>query len=430
MITFAGGINVVLYDTEMEMAWVLDGASALLHLARTSLAAEPHVSTRLFELEDFTHANPKPSRGNAAIFALMNVRNQELQIDEESSTHIERKTIDGITKEERIQKIVSWNFKDLVIQTWHSLEQMIDHQMKILKSPDVDIRLPGRDLLEGFGFMDIVEGNFPIRPQQLALKKSGKAWLNFTKTIGALVLFGTGFGNLVEPLNTTTMCKRWREVPTREEYLVICLSTLNKIFTRYSVINSEPILLAGGIYWSGQNIYKPCNCQLSSCCERTQSCSKLPASTKANHKPFEFVDGAVVFGSKHRRKLPWSRKGPEENTIHDWEDPIPGSKSHSSSVSSSGNGRSDSWITDSAITSDTTARSSGSVVSKSEFSPEITSSNAEHSTETSVLNSSPGLSVPPMPASNERLMKPGGQRGGFGSKQTCRLRRKPKFSWE
>jgi len=81
-------------------------------------------------------------------------------------------------------------FKDLVNQIWHSLERIYEHQTKMLDAPVMGIRLMDRDQLERFGFMDIVDNNFPVRPRVSYLDPSGRGWLDFTRRIGTITLFG------------------------------------------------------------------------------------------------------------------------------------------------------------------------------------------------------------------------------------------------
>lgn len=364
MVYFASSISVVLYDTKMDRAWLMDGASALLHLTRTSLIAEPHVSSRLFGLDDFQHADPSCPRGNAAVAALTSARNLDLRIDEDTSSHIERKTVNGVTNEERIEKVTSWTFKDLVLQTWHSLEQIFDHQIRISKGPNINVRSPFQSRLEGFGFMDIVEGNFPMRPRQHTLKNSGKAWLPFTKTINAMTLFGTGFGDLIKSTNTTPLCRRWRQVPTGEEYLAVCLSTLKKISALHGDTNSKPIILAEGIHWNPEEVERPCTCGSRNYCERAQLFSKPAAKDTRQSKHFGSSNGAVVFGSRPRQKVPWSRSTRDEDTEANQVSPGKTSKSSSSTSSSTDRKTSSSATTASALTPDTTTDSKESILSK------------------------------------------------------------------
>jgi len=412
MVQYAGGKHVVLYDTQTDRGWLMDGASALLHLARTSLITDQH-STELLDLQQFVHANPINSVENAAGAAL--IKNMKLLIDKESEgIYTERETVGNVTKEKHIERFKHYYFKDLVVEAWNSLEKMYEHQEMIAKSPDIQLRLPGRDRLEGYTFMDIVDSNFPIRPKQHPLKKSGKSWVDFARAIGAMTLFGTGFGNLIESITDASVCKSWKQIPPGEEYLTVCVSTLKKICTRHGDITSEPLQLAPGIYWQKVGrLFETCICGPHHTCNRVQVLhAGTPNATKYADL-FKFLDGAVVFGSAPRRKMPWfSKERPAEGCeiIEDGEDFFGSTNSNNSSALSSRTETSKSDTFDSALTPDTTVSSTRTEITKPDsFGSSLTSAidassssrmgasksdifNSTPTTNTIVASSSPGAS--------------------------------------
>lgn len=76
-------IHVVLHDTEDRRAWLLDGASALLHLALTKLDNEPFNSSILFNRHAFTYVDSLLEPGRAAVSVLTDPNNMALAIQEE-----------------------------------------------------------------------------------------------------------------------------------------------------------------------------------------------------------------------------------------------------------------------------------------------------------------------------------------------------------
>ena len=395
MVQYAEGRHVVLYDTRTDRGWLMDGASALLHLARTSLIADQY-STALLDLQQFTHAKPINPVENAAAAAL--IKNMKLLIDKESeSMYTEKETVGDVTTERHIERFKHYYFKDLVVETWNSLEKMFERQENISKLPDIQLRLPGRDLLEGYSFMDIVDSNFPIRPKQHSLKKSGKSWVNLAIGIGAITLFGTGFGNLIEAAINASICKSWKEIPSGEEYLTVCVSTLKKICTRHGDITGEPLQLAPGIYWQkAGRLFETCICGPHHTCNRVQVLHAETTNATKHNDLFKCLDGAVVFGSAPRRHMPWFRKErPAEGReiIEDSEEIFGGSTNpiNSSVSSSSGMGSSKLNTSDSALTPDTTATSSKTETTKPD------NFNSTPTTNNMVAYSSPGESDPSTP---------------------------------
>ena len=359
MVQYAGRKHVILYDTQTDRGWLMDGASALLHLACTSLIADQH-STDMLDLQQFIYASPTRPGGYTAAAAL--IKNMELLIDKEiEGTYTERETVNNITTEKRIERIKHYYFKDLVVETWNSLEKMYEHQEVLSKSPDIQLRLPGHDTLEGYTFMDIVDSTFPIRPKQHSLKKSGKSWVNFARGIGAMTLFGAGFESLIVPTPDKSVCTSWKDIPAGEEYLTVCVSTLKKICTQHGDITSEPLQLAPGIYWKTQGmLYDPCICGPHHACNRVQVLHTKTSNAIKHRDLFQNLDGAVVFGSAPERRVPWLRKKRHE-LDEDAEKSVsqPKGANNSSVSSSSTTGISKSDTSDNDLTMVTTVSSTG-----------------------------------------------------------------------
>lgn len=325
-IHFARNINVVLYDIKDRRGWLVDGASALLHIVRTQLSSSPYCSSLLFKIEDFHHADPK-NGADAARLALTDLRNTEIVIFEDVELWSESTATGQAKKEETKRKTTKWCLQDLVRQTWHILEQIHDHQTRILASPGIALRFTDRDKLEGFGFMDIATGQNPLRPRVSFLKSSGRGWVDFTRSIGAICLLGRGFGELIKPAeDTNNLCRAWESVPKAKDYLVVCITTLHEICMKNGDTESSPLELAKGIYWyTADKLFEPCKCksdQLGSICDRIQVLlPPLSIGSQKHPDPFNNCRGAAIFGRSRRFDWHWpnvgspvARTGPEHET--------------------------------------------------------------------------------------------------------------------
>ena len=322
-IHFARNINVVLYDVRDRRGWLVDGASALLHIVRTQLSSSPYCSSPLFKLENFRHADSK-NGADAAQIALTDVRNMEIVIFEDVEIWSEL-TITGSAKEEETkQKTKKWCFQDLVRQTWHILEQIHDHQTRIWASPGIGLRFTDRDKLEGFGFMDIVSGQNPLRPRVSILKPSGRGWVDFTRSIGAINLLGRGFGELIKPAqHCDNLCSAWKSVPKDKDYLVVCTRNLHEICMKNGDTDSNPLELAQRIYWyKADKLFEPCKCkfnplQLGHACDRIQVLlPPLSVNSKKHPDPFNNDRGAAIFGRSKRFNWYWPNVGDPAAVTH------------------------------------------------------------------------------------------------------------------
>jgi hypothetical protein len=299
MISEACKMHVILYDTVECRAWLLDGASALLHLTCAQLHVEPYSS---IDKTKFSYADPSNPSINAAQSALRNIANKELLIEEESTTRIEIRRSNGEEKREEIIETKLFCFKDLVRQTWNALEQIRDHQIKMLHAPEIGISFTTRDRLEGWGFTDIVERQFPARPLVTCVKPSGRGWADFSRGIGAVTLFGRGFGNLIEPSpDVHDICTHWKQVPPGQDYLAARIPSLQKICATQGDLHSNPLQIAKDIYWhKAHKLYEPCACKAGDACDPVQVLLP-PLSTKKQHPdPFTVPTGAVIFRRSER----------------------------------------------------------------------------------------------------------------------------------
>lgn len=328
----AGNMYVVLYDMGDRRAWLLDGASALLHLTCTQLSTVWSRKSSLFQLENFhfAHSSNGPS---AAASALLDSHNRKLPIFEEVETWKEVTTTSGnaaitseqVRKEEHKEKTTQWCYQDLVRQTYHLLELMHDYQVKLLTSSVTNLRFTDRDKLEGFAFMDIVDGPSAILPRVAHLKPSGKGWVDFTRSICAITLMARGFRELIKSAsNSNTLCRQWQSVPIGKDYLVACVSTLSKICERQGDPDVKPLELARGIFWHQAHLmFESCRCKgrnLDSMCDRVQVLLPPSLGQKRHPKPFGEMNGAVIFGRSKRYTWSWPKRGnPTEGDFNDEE---------------------------------------------------------------------------------------------------------------
>jgi hypothetical protein len=163
---------VILYDTDSERGWLTDGASALLHLVRAQVAREPYSGASPYfndkqsNLFEFIH--PRTVGGpEESVKILKDPRNMKHVILKEFVSYEDQKVTmqhhdaassltNKITQTE-IHKTTC--FRDLVSQTWSTLEQIHDRQTEI-SSTHAAKQLPNsfKTTLEGYEFMGIVVG--------------------------------------------------------------------------------------------------------------------------------------------------------------------------------------------------------------------------------------------------------------------------------
>jgi hypothetical protein len=352
--------HVVLYDVAARRGWLVDGASALLHLVRTQVVREPYgQSGSLFNnlmFNDSTFCHPEIDGGpNAAADILTEEGNMKHIILREFDSYVEEGTslprLEAIplpgehsSKElnnplqnavpksgegrKAIYKITC--MRELVSQTWSTLERIYDRQTEIATTHTTkELQNPFQTTLEGYEFMDIVSGEHTLHRRTINLQSNGTAWVDLARRMNAVVLFGQHFGHIYKPADKVgkLICNKWETVPPGHEFLAAPISLLKEIKLRnwrkgkVAKVSSE---ITEGLFWSlSKDAFKTCGPDCKHTFSRVQQirCSTsegmLTKTSSGRDDPQEFnnfadIHGAVLFGNNSNfdpsKLKPWSPK--------------------------------------------------------------------------------------------------------------------------
>lgn len=319
----------VFYDLRDRRAWLLDGASALLHLVRASLMHDKNdLFKDLFLFDEGSVQEPAvPFTGrHAAVQFLTNEVNMSLPLyAKPTETKAEETTTDAGARA-RVFSSTRRNYilKDRIEDIYDILEQIMSHQADVFSQDGVGFRIKTtlRRQLEGFDFMDVATDEDPLWPRVATINSRGRGWIDFTRALHAITLFGNGFGELLRPshgLDTCFNCLTNVEVPKGEEYLAVCTSDLREIIKKRGSRKTSPWRLVDEIYWhSPDKAFEQCQCRKSSVSKHDRIQVMLPASLprfwgRGFRSPSEIPkQGAVLFGHSWRFPLRWKDDGPPE----------------------------------------------------------------------------------------------------------------------
>jgi hypothetical protein len=93
------------------------------------------------------------------------------------------------------------------------------------------------------------------------LQTIGKGWVDFTRAIHAITLFGRGFGDIMQPADTRKSYTRWAKLPTGRYYLAACVSDLIEIMDMYGNQNEDPMKPSDNLIWHNLGkVFEPCQC--------------------------------------------------------------------------------------------------------------------------------------------------------------------------
>ncbi|KAL4871516.1 hypothetical protein BDV12DRAFT_194279 [Aspergillus spectabilis] len=196
---------VLLWDEEDKRGWLLNGTTALLHLVLASLKKEKESqlsALNLFDPESIIHKHTH--RPESAGWVLSSTNNLHLTVYAE----------DG----------VETRFQDQVTNFYEIMEKMIDHQSRLLSKSTISTG--ARSWLEGWDFDDVAAERDPIYPRATALDTEGRSWVDLIRSIQGITLFGRGFGEIIQAVNS---CTEWETVPRGRSYLAVCAADIQEI---------------------------------------------------------------------------------------------------------------------------------------------------------------------------------------------------------
>ncbi|KAK3324881.1 hypothetical protein B0H66DRAFT_615058 [Apodospora peruviana] len=227
----------VFWDEIDKPGWLVNGNSTLLHLLRSSLH---HSSTDDFSSEFiFKHGElqeaASPLQAKSAIQVLLNKTNRQRKlypIKEEIHTET-IKYEDGRKEMVTTTTTKYMTLEDRVEKVFDSREKLIDHKTVVEHGyKGVDVKIRARRHLEGWDFRDIATGRDPFHLKVARLPVFGWGWVDFTRTIGAVTLFGRGFGSLLSPSSSSSSdntCLEWAAVPVDKYLLAASGKTASKL---------------------------------------------------------------------------------------------------------------------------------------------------------------------------------------------------------
>lgn len=257
---------VVLWDEEEKKGWLINGTSALLHLVRTSLkhySEDDFSSAFLFDaskMEDQMDHKP-----NSAVRVLISDQNRDLEIYPGSRERFDQKEstqTDGSGGDiKSTRKRGYFLFEDLVKQHLNNLEQIIDYQRRSATQDGVKVKMRVRKHLEGWDFAELATDHDPYA-RVATLQAMGYGWVDFVRSIGAVVLFGRGFGEIIRPAQCgSEMCLDWKSLPSHRYYLAVSMADLSKIMSKHGDPAASPPRPVHELLWHSPNgVLSACSC--------------------------------------------------------------------------------------------------------------------------------------------------------------------------
>ncbi|KAF4969081.1 hypothetical protein FSARC_3604, partial [Fusarium sarcochroum] len=319
---------VTLWDVVEERGWLVNGTAALLHLLRASLAhskADKFKSEFLFQEDQFQESQ-NPGSIESVLDVLLSHANQKLELYSKDDYTFQETKLSSNGQLETVTKtlVSSTTIKDRVEELYETLEKLFDHNATSEASyKGINAKPRIKDYLEGWDFTDIATDRDPFFLRRAKLPISLLGWVDFTRAIPAITLFGKGFGDIIrasetQPNNRLMACSAWNSVPKNRNLLCVSIADLREIIDRIGDQATNPITVAPGILWSNPDMTNPfhgnCSCDPKGKSSRNPIHHAVQKLVSSKLRPFvsnfmvdldSHQNGAVIFGSLERA-LPWS----------------------------------------------------------------------------------------------------------------------------
>lgn len=284
---------VLFWDEEHKRGWLVNGATALLHLVRASLEEDRN---GVFSAATIFHPNkmryPEPYRPYSGSWVLGDNSNTKIPIYDDDNDPV--------------------LFHEYVTQFYEILEKAFDYQSAAVSAhPE---RCSSRSQLEGWDFENLAAERDPIFAKEAKLGPAGKSWIDLIRSVRAITLFGRGFGDMVQPIGA---CSNWGQVPPGNSYLVICQEDLKEIVASWcGNLLSVPPMLTDQIIWHipEDNSIK-CRCISTKSMPHSDIAQVLLPSTMAYQVTGETLSfennkaGAFIFGLNSSNLWHWPEDG-------------------------------------------------------------------------------------------------------------------------
>lgn len=285
------GKFVVFWDEMDKRGWLVNGTSALLHLARSYLLHEPTKDSR----DPLVLEEPSEDRlykSDTAFQILTNESNREMEIHM-NEVRKERKVTRKKGQPDEVvdeRTYTFYLFQDLVWDLHNLLEKMMDYQRGRDVQNGLRLKCSIRQHIDGWHFNDVVNASGDIFPRVTTLDAMGDGWLDLMSKVGAVTLFGEGFGEIIKPVDAGTYCTVWAEMPKDRYYLGACGSDLVTMANHSNANKDDLINLTSTVDFS-----EACSCSRATTQahtdQRSKRCHRLPVGKQACLNP----EGAAIF---------------------------------------------------------------------------------------------------------------------------------------
>ena len=281
-------MSVVFYDNATDRAWLIDAERAVLQILQHSYRARPGHFKPGVDLAFARHDDHTES-----VRAVMMA----------NGTKVIRESLDAETGQKR-----NITFSKSVKDLWEKLKNLRniaqEEYQKSLHSSDFHL---GKRALYGFEYMGLVQSTAELEkhPVKTRLMSGCSQWPDLTDSLGATVLVGKNFQEILLPQPGSVVCPDFYRPPSGMSYLGADARIIHRLADRHGARGHLFRLTPSDLTWTVESPFSTCTAQdVGYCsCNLIQELKRVRniRDTETTDTLGSWQNGAIIFGNRGSR---------------------------------------------------------------------------------------------------------------------------------
>lgn len=304
LLEHARQLPVIVQDMDHGRAWHLDGQRFILGAIQHRHCIQPYT----------VHSKPIPLHcaGGDDIHSVHLAMLQNREIVLRHDRHLR--------DDDMHEKL----YRHEVHELYERLESL-QAALENVTEAGIELKLSWGQSIQGWSYTELVEGEHRMMAREAALRKTCGLWPALARDIGAVVLFGANFDEILEPLSDSGMCEGYKEMPKHYDFLAIEVSHIKTMLQKNRNRPDQGRLTSGGLHLLClPDSFKPCQCstiqtrRYSYCnCKRITQLSTTSKMSKLNFCTALPARGGILIslGSAYTHTSPRLVRNTGENLI-------------------------------------------------------------------------------------------------------------------
>ncbi|KAH6982254.1 hypothetical protein BKA56DRAFT_368051 [Ilyonectria sp. MPI-CAGE-AT-0026] len=189
---------------------------------------------------------------------------------------------------------------DVVSEIWSILELLQAQSISAEKNSKLEIHATWQERLLGYEYKAVVEDWSPMPLKELEILKTCGGWPRLVRDVNALVLLANGFGDLIRPINQSSLCHEWKTLPQNMDYIAVPGKVLLGLYSLAGCRQTKKRLTATNLqlHGGGASLFQPCPTPKDRQCLCDRLHQVVSSSSFGQICVTELIegDGAVVIG--------------------------------------------------------------------------------------------------------------------------------------